>query len=177
MHVNYSIWGWVGASNNDPGQGLYTFKSSPDKYHIMLYHIAPHCERCSAFSRWSPPSPRSRTGWARHLCWGSCWYLPWTTHPWSDCPRTGTPSVDCHRPPSVVATCTAYVRYQQCYFSCCFSVSVSVTVVIFQLQFQLQLCIFFYFSVKLQLQLLFFSFYFSYYFFKLQLWFFCMKFA
>ena len=29
MHVNYSIWWWVGASNNDPAQGLHTLKSSP----------------------------------------------------------------------------------------------------------------------------------------------------
>ena len=27
MHVNYSIWGWVEASNNDPAQGLHTLKS------------------------------------------------------------------------------------------------------------------------------------------------------
>ena len=27
MHVNYSIWGWVGASNNDPAQGLHALKS------------------------------------------------------------------------------------------------------------------------------------------------------
>ena len=27
MHVNYSIWEWVGASNNDPDQGLHTLKS------------------------------------------------------------------------------------------------------------------------------------------------------
>jgi len=29
VHVNYSIWGWVGASNNDPAQGLHTLKSGP----------------------------------------------------------------------------------------------------------------------------------------------------
>jgi len=31
VHVNYSIWGWVGASNNDPAQGLHTLKSGPDE--------------------------------------------------------------------------------------------------------------------------------------------------
>jgi len=30
VHVNYSIWRWVGASNNDPAQGLHTLKSGPD---------------------------------------------------------------------------------------------------------------------------------------------------
>jgi len=29
VHVNYSISGWVGASNNDPAQGLHTIKSGP----------------------------------------------------------------------------------------------------------------------------------------------------
>jgi len=29
VHVNYSIWGWVGASNNDPVRGLHTRKSCP----------------------------------------------------------------------------------------------------------------------------------------------------
>jgi len=29
VHVNYSIRGWVGASNNDPAQGLHTLKSRP----------------------------------------------------------------------------------------------------------------------------------------------------
>jgi len=28
VHVNYGIWGWVGASNN-PAQGLHTLKSGP----------------------------------------------------------------------------------------------------------------------------------------------------
>jgi len=27
VHVNYSIWGWVGASNNDPAQGFHILKS------------------------------------------------------------------------------------------------------------------------------------------------------
>ena len=35
MHANYSIWGWVGASNNDPAQGFNTLKSGP----------GPHCKR------------------------------------------------------------------------------------------------------------------------------------
>ena len=30
MRVNYSIWGWVGASSNDPAQGLLTLPSGPD---------------------------------------------------------------------------------------------------------------------------------------------------
>jgi len=29
VHINYSIWGWVWASNNDPAQGLHTLKSGP----------------------------------------------------------------------------------------------------------------------------------------------------
>jgi len=34
VHVNYSIWGWVGASNNDPAQGLHTLKSGWLKYRV-----------------------------------------------------------------------------------------------------------------------------------------------
>jgi len=35
VHVNYSIRGWVGASNNDPAKGLHTLNSGPDTAYTL----------------------------------------------------------------------------------------------------------------------------------------------
>ena len=86
MHVNYNIWGWVGASNNDSAQGLHTLKSGPVLRARLLQELLslrePNKTVCDQLplttlgqeTRWAysttPPSPHgAQDGRPSQLTW------------------------------------------------------------------------------------------------------------
>jgi len=62
VHVNYSIWGWVGASTNDPAQGVHALKSGPEQrsQHVTAAAAAAADQRWTTQSRPAGYRPNSR---------------------------------------------------------------------------------------------------------------------
>ena len=106
MHVNYSIWGWVGASNNDPAQGLHTLKSGPEhsdaaghlqscfRYAMRAADVVLVRQACctSWVRRWTRYCTTCcRASTDRRLSW-RCATPAWTRRPASDCSETASPA-------------------------------------------------------------------------------------
>ena len=56
MRVTCTIWRWVGASNNDPAQGLHTLKSGPEtcdgRTDTHSHRRAQYCSNTANVERW-----------------------------------------------------------------------------------------------------------------------------
>jgi len=75
VYANYSIWGWVGASNNNngPAQGLHTLKCGP-----AMHRDPMPCFPSLSESVWVPVRPMQLIDSVKRACWRSVGHCLWS---------------------------------------------------------------------------------------------------